>query len=199
MTMPFVIHDGHGKGFSAQVDSELRLRVFATTRSAAENATFDGDSYNLNTGIVNLTNTADTPVLYLKNNENRNLHIQTIVIILGTSTNGSGDCQVTVIRNPTGGTIITDTPTDIAISENRNFGSSNELAADQFVGAIGDTLTGGADYIPTIMQTPDRLPLDIDTIIPKGKTIGIKIQPPAGNTDMDVIVEFVCRLENGDA
>lgn len=196
--MEFLIEDGHGKGYKAQVDSELRLRVFATTRSAAENATFDGDSYNLNTGIVTLTNTADTPVMYLKNNEDRNLHIQTIVVILGASASGTGESKITVISNPTTGTTISNA-NDIDINANRNFGSSNELAALAYKGAIGETITDGTNYIQSLISAGSRVAFNIDTIIPKGKSIGIKIQPPASNTSMATEVAFVCRLEDGDS
>ncbi len=198
MSLPLVIADGAGKGYSAQVGSDLRLRTSATTRTASENATIEGDSYNLNTGIVTLTNTADTPVMYVKNNEDRNLHIQTIVVILGASASGTGESKITIISNPTVGTIITSTPTDIDISVNRNFGSTNELTADAFKGAIGDTMTDGDDYIQSLISAGSRVAFNIDTLIPKGKTIGVKIQPPASNTSMAIEVAFVCRLETNN-
>ena len=53
--MGFEITDGGGKGYSAEVDSENRLRVFSIAEPEVFNASSLGNSYNFNTGVINLT------------------------------------------------------------------------------------------------------------------------------------------------
>jgi hypothetical protein len=67
--MAETIQDGTGKGYTAKVDSENRLEVTSVSTQAEESASSKGFSYNINTGIITLTNATKTPVLYIKNNE----------------------------------------------------------------------------------------------------------------------------------
>ena len=54
----------------ATVDANGRLFVDSLTLSASQNANDNGDAYNINTGEIILTTTANSGVLYVKNNEN---------------------------------------------------------------------------------------------------------------------------------
>ena len=88
------LRDGSGKGFLAKVDSDLRLYVNAVQESQSESANEIGDAYNINTGKITLTDAVDTPVLYFKNNEDRDYIIEAIALGLGPSTGGSGGIPV---------------------------------------------------------------------------------------------------------
>ena len=147
--MPFQIAGGNGGTYTAHVNSDGKLEVAAITREEDAQATLEGDSYNVNTGIIDLTDAVDTPVLYLKNNETRGLHVKAIAVGIEYDTSGSTAEieKVTIIRNPTTGTIITSTPTNVDIKVNRNFGSTNILTADAYKGATGHTMTNGDDYL----------------------------------------------------
>lgn len=192
------VTSGTGKPYDLRVNANNEAHVYAVTETAAEFANRNGDAYNINTGIITLTDAVDTPVLYLKNNETRDLHVTAEVVGMDTSTGGTATetVKITVVRNPTTGTIITSTPTNVDIKSNRNYGSSNTLSADAYKGATGDTMTDGDDHI--IITSPDfsRMFAAIDEIIPQGKSIGIKVEPPTSNTSFPVYVALICHLQD---
>jgi hypothetical protein len=194
--MPDMIRDGAGQGYLAKVNGNQRLYTNAITVSEDQQATKLGNSFNINSGIITLTDAADTPVLYVKNNEEQALHITAIAVGLGPSTGGSGGIpKVTVIRQPTAGTIV-DNATAVDINSNRNFGSSNSLTVDAYKGATGNTMTDGTDHLILFQTANGRLFATIDEILPKGSSIGIKIDPQASNTSMDVYAALICHLED---
>lgn len=194
----FSIRDGQGGKYLAGVDSKNRLRTRALTTTESENALKEGRAYNLNTGVLTLTDDVDTPVMYVKNNESSELHIKAIAVGLGASDGTAGEpVKITIIRNPTAGTIISS-PTNVDINSNRNYGSSDTFDADAYKGATGDTMTDGDDHIIFFQNESGRLFASIDEYLPKGTTIGIKIEAPSGNTSMECYTALVCHLENGD-
>ena len=84
--MPEIILDGTGQGNWAKVNDNNRLYTDAITTSESFQASKLGNSYNINTGIIDLTDANETPLIYVKNNEDQDLHILTIVIGVWTST-----------------------------------------------------------------------------------------------------------------
>lgn len=62
-----------------------------------------GNAFNVNTGLVELTNATETPLIYIKNNEEKDLVITAVAIGMFNSTNGSGtaDVYATFVMNPT--------------------------------------------------------------------------------------------------
>jgi hypothetical protein len=191
------VQDGTGRGYHAKVDANFRLHTQAVTDTAEQAANREGDAYNINTGVITLTNATETPVLYVKNNEVRDLHIRAIAVGVGPTTGGSGGIpKITVIRNPTAGTIITSTPTDVDINTNRNFGSSNTLTVDAYKGATGDTMTDGDDHLILFQTNSGRLFATIDEVLPTGTSIGVKFAPQSGNTSQDVYCALICYLDD---
>jgi hypothetical protein len=192
--MGFQIQDGTGSNYKLQVDSKNRIRTFSVTEDEAANASIQGDSYNANTGIINLTSSNKTAVFYVKNNGDDELLIDTLFYLIGNSTGGTGDVLITVLRNPTTGTII-DNAVDMEMAGvNRNFGSSKVLTADFFKGAEGNTFTSGEKVLESIFnQSPTRSAIGVGAIVlPKGSSIGIDITPASGNTNLDV--EFAASI-----
>ncbi len=158
--MPDMIRDGSGLGSLAKVNENQRLYTRAITQDEEVLANESGDAYNIHTGVITLTNSVDTPIFYLKNNENQNLIITAIVLGIGPSTNGTTATDMTTatfIRNPTAGTIITPTPTDCPINGNRNYGSAKTLTADCYIGATGKTITDGDDHSLVFTGTSTRV------------------------------------------
>lgn len=169
------IKDGTGSGYHAKVNANNRLYANAVTVSEDQQATKKSRSYNINTGIITLTDAADTPVIYFKNNEDEDFHITAIVIGVGPSTGGSGGIPViTVVRNPTAGTTV-DNTNDVDIVSNRNFGSADVLVADVYKGATGETLTGGTSHIIFFQTSNGRLFATIDEIIPKDNLLELSL------------------------
>jgi len=189
--MPDTISDGKGRGFLAEVDNKQRLHSFSVTGSEEEEANEEGDAYNINTGKITLTNAVDTPVLYFKNNEDRDYIIKAIALGLGPSTGGSGGIpEVTFIRNPTAGTIVSNA-INVDIKSNRNYGSNKILIADVYKGATGNTMTGGDDHIFVYAKADARSFITIGEVLPKGTTFGIKIKPQTSNTSMTVYAAII--------
>lgn len=193
------IKDGDS-GNVMDVDGNKRAHVQATITPEEWAANKNGDAYNINTGVITLTDAADTPILYLKNSNDLSIHVSAIAVGVGPTTGGSGGIpKVTIIRNPTTGTIITSTPTDVDINSNRNYGSKNTLTdVVAYKGATGDTMTDGEDHIIFFQTSSGRLFASIDEIIPKGSSIGIKFDPQASNTSQDVYCALVCHQEDSE-
>lgn len=197
--MAEIIEDGAGSGYKAKVNANKRLYTNSVVVTENEQANKTGRAYNINTGKITLTNANDTPVLYLKNNETEDLHVTALAFGLGASTGGSGEVYITVIRNPTAGTTI-DNANNVAINSNRNYGSSLTLSDSlAYKGATSETMTDGDDHILIQAALSSRVFATIDEVIPKGKSLGIKIDPPAGNTSMVVYAALICHLEDASA
>jgi hypothetical protein len=190
------ILDGTGSSFKAKVDSDNKLEVRSITRQEEEFANAQGDAYNINTGLITLTDAVDTPVLYLKNNETNPLSIAAVAIGVGPSTGGSSGDMVytTFIRNPTTGTII-DNATATDINSNRNYTSAATLGANTYKGATGNTMTNGEDHILAFLGTSGRSFLTINELLPRGGSFGIKIKPQTSNTSMQIYAAVICYLE----
>jgi len=198
--MPDTIKDGGGQNYLAKVSANQRLLTNTVEQSESSYANKIGDAYNLNTKNITLTDAVDTPILYIKNNEPKDLIIDTVVIGAKTSTGGSSTDlpEITFVRNPTAGTIISSTPTDLTINSNRNYGSPNTLVDSlAYVGATGDTMTDGTDHIFVYGSAAGRTALAINEVLPTGTSIGIKYKPQASNTSQVVYCAVICYLEEG--
>lgn len=195
--MPETIRDGSGGGYLAKVNAQRRLYTSAVTQTETQEALKVGRAYNINTGIITLTSAADTPVLYVKNNEDVAMHIGAIAVGVGATTGGSGINQITIIRNPTTGTIVSGA-TAVDINSNRNYGSANTVEIDAYKGATTNTMTNGDDHIIFFQGNNGRLFASIEEYLPKGTSIGIKFNPGAGNTSVDVYVALVVHFEDAN-
>jgi len=194
------IQDGTGRGYSAKVDANNRIHTDTVSTPREQNAASAGNSFNVNTGIITLTNASTkNAVMYLKNNEDSDLVVVLMLFQTGASTGGSGNILVDVIRNPTTGTIVSGA-TSVEINQNKNFGSSRTLDATAYVGATGLTFTNGSKIFESILATTtQRIPIETGGIvIPKGASIGINLTTSAGNTSMACEFALSCYLEVED-
>ena len=179
-----IIEDGTGTGQSVKVDDLNRFYTNGIEQNVANFHNISGDRYNLNTDDITLTSDSESVLMYIKNNDPRDLVVDAIVQILGASTGGSGNLKSYVYRNPTGGTIVSDA-TAIAIESNLNYGSNNTLTADIYAGAEGKTQTGGVKSLTSILTPPTTNIISVgDIILPKGQSIAVSIIPQSGNTSM---------------
>jgi hypothetical protein len=193
--MPQQILDGTGDGYLAKVTSGNRLLTSSITLEQSSSASFTGDAYNANTGIINLTSADKSAVFYMKNNENDNdIVIDALFYLIGNSTGGSGDMLITVLRNPTAGTIVSNASDMEMSGVNRNFGSAKTITGDFYKGAEGNTFTNGNKIIESIFnQSATRAAIGVGAIIlTPGSSIGIDITPATSNTSVDV--EFAASL-----
>lgn len=194
-----VIKDGTGTGNTASVNSDNRLLTSAIQQSAAQDASRKGDAYNINTGDVTLTSSNESAVLYVKNNEEQDLIITTVIFLIGASTGGTGDLLASVFANPSAGTIISGAA-DAEMKANKNFGSNQVLAADVFKGAEGNTQTGSTVAFRSRLDGSSKQYTigTGDIILPKGSTLAITIVPQASNTSTTLQVALATYLRNAN-
>jgi hypothetical protein len=190
------IKDGTGTGREVQVDKDNRLKVQAVSETVAQNATHEGLSYNVNSGLVTLTDATEQGILYLKNNEDLALHISTIILIMGPSTGGAttDTSRIRFYKNPSTGTLISSA-SNADTSSNRNFSSSRLLVVDAYKGDGSATVTDGSVHIESLVSPGNRAVFAIDELLSKGDTIAITIEPNDSNTSMKTMAAIVCFLE----
>jgi hypothetical protein len=121
-----IIKDGAGTGKTLRIDNTNRADTHAVTISETTEAVNKGDAYNINTGNIGLTSQTESAILYFKNNEDVDVELEAFAVGVDSAGTTGNDSLVTLIRNPTAGTII-DNATAVAMNENRNFGSSTIL------------------------------------------------------------------------
>lgn len=183
-------------GKTAKVNQDNTLSTHSVTISEAEHSTDLGTSYNVNSGLITVTSAAESGLLYFKNNEDTNVHIDSIVVILGPSTGGSATdtTHIRVYSNPTTGTLISGA-VDADIVQNRNVGATSALTADVYKGATGNTITDGDPLIESLVSPASRVVFNIDVTVPKGKAVAVSIEPNDSNTSMKCMAALVCHIE----
>ena len=172
----------------AKVNLSQRLTVAATNRTAAKQSVLLADSFNIISGSVNLTSANESGILYIKNNENRDLVMEFAAVDLGPSTGGDTIAPlIKFIRNPTTGTLIS-TATAADIVSNQNFSSSRTLTADTFKGVEGATVTDGTDHSLRFTRSDREANLELDILLEKGDAMAVTVTPETNNTSMNVLV-----------
>lgn len=199
--MSTIIRDGTGTGIAAKVTSDNRIYVSSVSQTEKDHAADEEGKYNINTGDITLTSAAKTTVLYLKNNEDEDFFLTAAIYNLGSSTGGSGDVKIEVIRNPNAtGDIITNANAVESVI-NLNFGSSQTLNALVYKGATGETVLAGTEVALSTRSSSStgRIFIDLGAIIiPKGSSVSINYTPPTGNTSQICQFAFACFLKTFD-
>ena len=170
-----------------------RLNTLAATQTGATVAALDSNAYNLNTGVIASLSTANSALFYYKHLEDEPIIFDSFVI--GLNDAASSDIHTaTIIRNPTTGTIVSGASAG-AISQNRDFGSANTLSNSTFYkGADGNTFTDGSDYITLYAAENSRTFFNIDTVLRKGNSIGVKITPSLSSGTISCYVAAICHI-----
>lgn len=166
------IIDGTTGGYRAKVGSDNRLQVRAISEDEIIHNTELGNSYNFNTGNISLG--ADATLIYLKNNDSNNFILETIIVGIGLGLTHTDFPYITLVRNPTGGNLISDA-TAISMNQNRNFGSSKTADVNVYKGKSGGTLTGGDNIALIELAQTGRTSIPVNFIIPKGSSLGITL------------------------
>jgi hypothetical protein len=191
--MSTIIGDGTGTGNAAKVGGK-RLFTHAITETEPVHATTEGDAYNINTGDIALTSSTASSILYLKNNEDRDMVIEAIAVGVGSAGTTTDVTKVTVIRNPTS----VSYSTAVDMNQNRNFGSSKTLTADAYKGAEGATTTGGNNIIQFYMGAGTRLFAPINILLTKGSSMAIEADTNTSSGTTNVYAAIVCYLKDAD-
>jgi len=169
--MGFVINDGRGRGYSAEVDSENELHVKATVTSrASEIADTNEQTFSFPTDVINLTSgTANKGLLLIENGNNERLHIDRIRVSC------SGLVAFKFLRNP--GAASPGFTAGSAL--NSAFGSTKSFAGSVNIGLDAGSFGGGAHF-GQVLVTDGAASVDEEGAVTlnKGNTIGI-----TGKTD----------------
>lgn len=164
--------DGKGKGYLAEVGADNRLRVHGVVEQLEDHEIEEGNGYNLNTGLISIT--GDATLAYLENTGDDDIIIAGLALGAFEGITHSDDPYITLVRNPTGGDLISDA-TAVSMNQNRNFSSAQTLTANAYKGKVGGTLTGGND-IGIFQVTPGgRSFYTINFVLGKGASVGIKL------------------------
>lgn len=196
MGQDVIIKDGTGTGcYSAKVTKNNRLQTSGVNLSLIEIASESGDTYNLNTSTVALSTTGESALLYLKNNEDDDLIIDSLIVNIKDYVGTNGQPTLKIYKKPTAGTLIS--AATLAEQHNRNYGSSKTLDVTLFQGVEGSTITSYESVIPVFLPSTAVLTLvQFDTIIvlPKGASMAISYVPPSGMTTTNIVAAVNCTL-----
>ena len=198
-----IIENGVGNANKGLVDGNNQLHGLSISVTDIQDAVIKGNAYNINTGLVGLTAATESAVLYFKNDESpvngeSGIVIDAIAIGIDDEGTTTGMTAITIIRNPTTGTII-DGTSAVDMNQNRNFGSSNALASTSlaYKGAEGNTFTNGADIALFLQQPGTRAYYSIDMELERGSSIGIKMDTDTSGGTTNVYVALILHRVDG--
>ena len=181
------------------VDSTGSALVRATSQTRSQEAAVAGDSFNIGSGIINLTTANESALIYYKHFEAQELVIDSLIIgIENNGTDVNNTALVKVKSNATAGTIVS-TATAAPIRYNRNFGEVSALDNSIiYAGAEGHTITDGTDW-GYLYANSGRNVIPLDIVLNRGNSFGVTLDLQANSlTDIDVYVLLVCHLKHGD-
>lgn len=188
--------DGTGKGYRGRIDANNRVHTQSVINDESLHSSEKGDAYNINTGLISINGNAT--LQYIKNNEDKDLVIEAIAIGSFEGITHSDDPYITLVRNPTGGDLITDA-TAVSMNQNRNFGSSKTLTADNYKGKVSGTLTGGNDIAILQVNPATRSYYGINFILPKGSSLGIKLTANVTGGSANYYSAIICYLKDPES
>lgn len=190
-----MIEDGTGSGSRLKIGSDNRLQARVVRETEIVHATESGNAYNWNTGLVSVS--GDATLIYIKNNSDDQLVITNIALGAFDGITHSDAPYITVIRNPTGGDLISDA-TAVTMNQNRNFGSSNTATINVFKGKTSGTITGGNDI--AILQTnkTGRSFFGIDFILTKGTSMAIKLTANRSSGSANYYCALIGYFKDGE-
>ena len=192
-----VIEDGTGTGQKASVNKENQLEVRAVNTSIDLHQVEEGTGFNVNTGVLTLTTaTADTAVIYMKNDDVNNMIITSATLSSNAGTGGAD--SVLVWKQVAGFTAASDiiaNGTD-GTAFNRNAGkASRTFKGDIKIGGTGRSFTSAVAAQQTMGLFTTPVTFNLTTIVPVGGEIGVTVDVPALNTSMDIMLSFNFHIE----
>jgi hypothetical protein len=168
--------NGHGTPHPLKIDENGRAFSNAVSTLLIQQASIEGVAFNVNTGKLVLSGAGTHGLIYLKNTGEKDLLINSIGFLFGTST--AGEYEIFTIQNATTGTLITGASA-IAINKNKNGGSTNTINALIYKGASGTTITDGEDWYYSLLGGPNQYTIMTgDIVLRKGTSIAIKMTTP---------------------
>lgn len=182
--MPDTIKDGTGHGYVAAVNSKKRLLVRATNVEQRLKTALDGDYYEASTGVLTLTDANEFWPLYIENSDTqgRTIIIDRVFVDVWASTGGSDGCKIEYYKNPgySGGTAISPVNTKF---------DSLVAAPGVFLKSLS-SITGTEWWAGYVATESSNIIDEGRIVINPGRSFGIAIVPPTGNTSMQVNINI---------
>lgn len=189
-----IIKDGSGTGKEAKVDGTNKLETHSVILTEDAEAVEKGDAYNINTGTIALTSSTASGVLYLKNNEDRDMSIDLIAAGVGSAGTVTDSSVLTLIVNPTSVSF----SADVDMNVNRNVGESKVLTVDAFKGSEGATVTGGSSMAQFFIGAGARLAAPINITITKGDSVAFTLDTNTSSGTTNIYVALVVHLKRAE-
>lgn len=181
------IKDGTGTGNLVKVDTHNRLHTGSVNRTEVDAAIADGRLFIVSSTLITLTNDVLTPLIYIKNNDDRLLALNLFIMTTGASTGGTGNAYIKTYANlDDSSTIITNAKP--ALVGNANPTSTKQFNGEVYYGATGDTIVGGVQFVTFILQDTEGLTTPTYSALSKGGDASYAYQAPAGNTSTEISV-----------
>ena len=173
-------------GNTAKVNTDGQLITRATSVEQRLKSTVDKNYYEATTAQITLTDTTETGIIYIKNLEDFVLVIDRVFYDIWESTGGSNGGILKYYRNPTvtGGSAI--------VPYNTNFESSSEIDATSLKSLT--TMTGDFWWTAYISAGTSSALEEGRIVLPKGRSFGISVAAPTGNTSMKVSINVAMYL-----
>jgi len=177
--MATTIEDGTGQGFSLKIDSENRALASVKSETFFEDAVGRGNAFNINTEFLAVSASIETPLIYFKNNEDKDIVIAAWFI--GTGLSGGSETEKALMRvypNITTGSIVS-AGTDITVV-NRKISSAVTFEVDVKKGGDGFWMNPTGSNTPVLYQTQNaasRVFGNVYLVVPKGGSLGVSYEP----------------------
>lgn len=175
MSIGGFIQDGTGKGYLAKVNAENQLTVRALSETEFLDQSEKGESFNLNTGFVQITVGTETPLLYFKTNETNNVAL--VAWFIGLGLQGAVPTENALLRiyaNPTavsGGVAV--------LPQNRRIGSPRSFDFTALRQDAGTPLLATPPSTPVLFQTQtpsSRVFGEVNLTLPRAQSVLVTLQ-----------------------
>ena len=191
------LESANGFPYGLHIDSKLRARTHSVTRTEDKDHAVDGEAFTFGTKAVNVTGASENALFFIRNNDDRAVHITALIWNIGTI-QGSGSLtkqsELRLLRNPTSGTIIDDAIA-APLNANDDLGAAKPFSNVQvYVGAVGKTLVADpseSDQAFFTMNGPGRLPAPTGWIIRTGNRLGFMLNPNLASGNYDTYITVV--------
>lgn len=186
------IIDGKGRGFEAGVDPHHHLMVTSQGWTAFEHACVLGDVYVLSSGLVNMTGTGETAMIYMSNIDPIiSWKVDHFTISMGPLSGAvTGSPLLSIGYGQMTGTLVSSGTIGIPANLNQN---NKSTPNGVFRVSSGSGMTLGVVAAPYL--NPYRLlpanalyELSAGTVLGPGAVLGLSITPPSGTVGLQAII-----------
>ena len=184
----------------AGVDKAGRLFIVGTIITPGQSAVIREDNFSINSGIINIQDDLEQGVLFILNNENRDLIVSNLLVSLGPSAGGvvTDTTEVRVYKNPTIGTLISGA-INSDVKSNSKFSSNVPIQIDSFKGTgieAASQIDDGTEHGIVLFSPAKTQPFIVDQILAKGESMAVTYKAPTSNTAMKAVASTTVFLSD---